>query len=245
MILGWERFSRAISEAELSSGGAAGGFRAGRVTGSGLRLTQELKISETLLNNEGAALALQPCHLICGVARCCGVLLPLDEEHRISCAPGGLFFQRQGALLVQQVHQILPLPAAMPLKPHRGYGQSEQEPLCSHQETARGRRASPKIRGSDASGEGGSFLGRKTFLPSSLSPQESGALCQDPNVTFARQIRARSAGQETFESQIWPRRVVASQLSSSPSWDFCLTRRMPFFFSFFLSNALFFLFSAG
>lgn len=91
LILGWERFSRAISEAELSSGGAAGGFRAGRVTGSGLRLTQELKISETLLNNEGAALALQPCHLICGVARCCGVLLPLDEEHRISCAPGGLF----------------------------------------------------------------------------------------------------------------------------------------------------------
>lgn len=47
-------------------------------------------------------------------------------------------------------------------------------------------------------------------------------------MTFARQIRARSARQETFESQIWPRRVVASQLSSSPSRDFCLT--LPFFF---------------
>lgn len=86
-VLGWERFLRAISEAELSSGGAAGGFRAGRVTGSGPRLTQELKISETLMNNERAALALQPCHLIRRVARCCGVLLPSDEEHRVSCAP--------------------------------------------------------------------------------------------------------------------------------------------------------------
>lgn len=96
------------------------------------------------------------------------------------------------------VEQELPSPASFVLM-------HETPCRCGH-------KASPEIRGSDAFGE--AAFGVKNLLSRSIFLRECIALCPPIQVqhvlsgskcNFARQIRARSALQEMFESQIWLR----------------------------------------
>lgn len=100
------------------------------------------------------------------------------------------------------VEQELPSPASSVLM-------HETPRRCGH-------RASPEICGSDAFGE--AAFGAKSLLSRSIFLQDSVAHCpsiQSRHVlsgskrNFARQIKARSALQEMFESQIWLRCFLA------------------------------------